>query len=106
MSVTVQALLGTRHGKTDASDARGGVSTRSIATGAVTRFPGARTRLFRVHGGVATHVIEGRYTAQSAAIGVGALVQSGQNFLPLPLGPATFGHAWGYDLSVESVPLY
>ena len=51
-------------------------------------------------------VIEGNYTAQSAKLGVGTVVQSGQAVLPLPLGASVGTHAWGYDLSVEAVPLY
>lgn len=106
VSVTVKELLGVRTGRTDASDARGGVSTRTTALGPEIQFPGARARLFRVKNGVVTAAVEGNYSAQTAKLGVGVMVQTGANFLPLPVGAATVSHAWGYDLSVESVPVY
>ncbi|TDU28207.1 hypothetical protein DFR24_2572 [Panacagrimonas perspica] len=106
VSVTVKDLLGVRTGKTDASDARGGVSTRTTALGPEIAFAGARARLFHVKNGVVTAAIQGTYSPQKAKLGVGVMVQSGANFLPLPVNAAVVSHAWGYDLSVESVPVY
>ena len=82
------------------------MSTRTVATGPAISFAAATARLFHVSHGVVDAVIEGNYTAQTAKLGVGTLVQTGQPVLPLPVGVAVTSHAWGYDLSVESVPLY
>ena len=105
-SVSVKELLGTRTGKTDVSDGVSSLSMRTVATGPVIAFGAARARLFHVTNGVVDAVIEGNYSAQSAKLGIGTLVQGGQAVLPLPVGASVGTHAWGYDLSVESVPLY
>lgn len=64
VKVGVQTALGVRTGKSEASDARGGVKTSTVASGPTLAFPAARARLFRVQNGVATHAIEGDYAAQ------------------------------------------
>lgn len=106
VNVSVKEVLGTRTGKTDATNALGGVSTRTVTSGPAIAFGAARARMFHVSGGVVTSAIEASYTAQTAKLGVGTLVQTGTPFLPLPVGAAVSSHAYGYELSVESVPLY
>ncbi len=107
VEVSVKSLLGVRNGKTRAIGPRTALSTSTVATGPVLKFPLASARLFRVQNGVVTHAIEGRYSAQSARIGTGTVVQAKGGFLPMPLpiGVGLASHAYGYDLSIEPVAL-
>lgn len=107
VEVSVKTLLGTRDGKTRAIGPRTRLTTTTVATGPLLKFPAAAARLFRVDNQVVTHAIEGRYTAQTAKVGTGTVLQAAGGFLPmpLPLGVGLASHTIGYDLSIEPVPL-
>lgn len=107
VDVSVKSLLGTRSGKTQAAGPRTRLNTSTVVTGPVLKFEAASARLFRVENKVVTAVIEGRYSAQSAKIGTGTVLQAKSGFLPmpLPLGVGVASHAYGYDLSIEPVAL-